>query len=100
MKLGYVCRADQMEFNSPTLRSPTKFYAELEQPWFSPTATLACILAYGFSKKPRGSKVIVIHLQLANGSQSSFKCVDPPFAQKLYREQYFRTSTLVATRLE
>ena len=26
-----------------------------------------------------------------------FLCVDPPFAQKLYREQYFRTCTLGAT---
>ena len=26
-----------------------------------------------------------------------FLCVDPPFAQKLYREHYFRTCTLGAT---
>ena len=28
MKLGSVCRADQMQFNGPTLRSQTNFYGE------------------------------------------------------------------------
>ena len=50
MKLGSVCGEEQMQSNGPTLRSAANFYAELERFCCSPTATLACILAYGFSK--------------------------------------------------
>ena len=39
MKLGSVCRADQAQFNGPTLRSLANFHIELEQ--FSCSLTAA-----------------------------------------------------------
>ena len=44
-KLGSVCRADQMQFKDPILRSVAKFNIELEQFCWSLTAALACILS-------------------------------------------------------
>ena len=84
-KLGSVRTADQMQSNGPTLRSQANFYGDI-----------GMYTSTWLFKKPQGFEIIFITSQLAYGPQICL-CVDPPFAQKLYREQYFRTCTLGAT---